>query len=179
MQVCKVKILVICIVFFQHFGFSQNLKVDSSCIQKIQIRKVTGSSLSGIVENGDSLKILFGFYGCNEVKREDIAVYNYAGSKIPLIKSVKGLPTDTFKINCRKGQCFIEINGKEVKNNQGGLYYIPEKESSLLKYYEKSFLGIIPPGTFMILGSHNGTIDSGKFGLVGIKDLIGKAESLK
>jgi signal peptidase I len=179
MQVCKVtSILFSCIVISLNL-FSQALRTDSSCIERIEIRKVSGNSMSGIVENGESLRILFGFYACNPVNYNDIAVYSYAGSKIPLIKSVKALPSDTFHVQCRNGNCFIEVNRQEIKNKQGALYYIPEKESSLLKYYEKSFQGIIPPGTFMILGSHNGTIDSGKFGLVGIGDLIGKAEMLK
>lgn len=150
--------------------------VDSSCIYKIQNRVVRGNSLSGIVENGDSLKIYFGYYLCNRVLRDDIAVYQYAGSEIPLVKVVKAIPGDSFSIVCNDGRCSIRVNGSFVKNKNGSAYFIAERSSSLLKYYCESYKSIVPEKTFMILGNHDGTTDSGKFGLVGINDLIGKAE---
>lgn len=179
MPVCKIIGLLFLGVLLNIPCFSGHILTDSTCIRDIKVNRVTGNSLSGVVESGENLKIFVGIYDCNEVKREDIVVYHFSGSPIPLVKLVKGLPNDTFKIECIDNKCYININGNKVRNFSGGLYYIVEKESSLLKYYEKSFRGIIPEDTFMILGSHNGTVDSSKFGLISKKDLLGKAELMK
>ena len=60
------------------------------CTSKIKIEIVRGGSLSGVVEDGESVKVQDGYYDCHPVRRNDIAVYKYAGNSNPLIKIVKG-----------------------------------------------------------------------------------------
>ena len=68
-------------------GFEGSEKQD--CPTTIEERTVRGNSLSGFIEQGETIKIFTGYYDCHDVKKEDIIVYDYSGNEVPLIKIVK------------------------------------------------------------------------------------------
>jgi len=135
---------------------------------------VTGMSLSGLIEPGETVKIIKDYYNCHTVQRDDIVAYNYAGRTNFIIKIVKAIPNDVWKLqNTGKGNLII-VNGQSLKNSKGQEYVIPDEKSAMLALYVKDYPKI-PDKTYLLLGNDpQGTLDSTRFGLVGLQDIVGK-----
>ena len=137
---------------------------------------ISGSSLSGMMEPGQKIYILKRYYDCHSVNRGDIVAYNYAGNSDLLAKIVKAIPGDEWHLKSSGDGNQIIVNGKPLKNSYGQNYIIPFANSSMLDLYSKSY-PVIPANTFLILGNQiQGTLDSTRFGLVGLTDIVGKIE---
>lgn len=149
-------------------------KINKECITSEEDRIVKGDSLSGIISDGEKVRILNDYYLCNDILREDIVVYKYQGLDNPVIKIVKGIPGDSFKIENSGGDFLIYINGKVLSNSLGEIYRIKESASKMIQLYAKDY-PVIPQNAFLLLGNlASGSVDSTKFGLIDRKDLIGK-----
>ena len=146
-----------------------------SCVSEVKQETVRGNSLSGVVENGQSVKVQVGYYNCHSARRNDIVIYKYAGSADPLIKIVKGLPGDKFGLEQAEGGWHIRLNGKRLANSLGEPYRLADAQTRVLALYEKDYHGVIPPGAYLLMGNlANGSLDSTHFGLVSQHDLEGK-----
>ncbi len=165
-------------LFFQrNLDFTASKQSDVNNCYKTENRIVHGDSLSGLIEPNATVKILFGYYNCNEIKRGDIIAYNFSGDKNPIIKIVKGLPDDKFHIQETNGVWNILINSETVKNSKGEPYSLSEGVSKMLLLYERDYKGIIPADAYLILGNLvSGSLDSTRFGLIGKNDILGKVE---
>ncbi|MEA3229570.1 MAG: signal peptidase I [archaeon] len=178
-----VLVFILCSVFFFVFyNYSETTAVleepvlNFTCIEKTESKIVRGNSLTGIVENGQAVKIHLGYYGCNGVKREDIVVYNYSGSENLLIKVVKGLPQDNFSLQKTGAEWNLVINAGIVKNSESIPYILNEQVYAMLSLYMDDYGGIIPENTYLILGNiAEGSLDSTHFGLIDREDISGKA----
>lgn len=139
---------------------------------------VQGNSMNEIFKDGQEITILRGYYHCNEVKRDDIVIYPYAGNPIPIVKSVKAVPGDRFELKKDKmGYWNIVVNGKILVTSDNTPYALPETKSKMLALYADSYKNIVPEDAYIILGNlPGGTLDSTQFGLVNKVDFIGKAE---
>ena len=140
---------------------------------------VSGNSLSGIVESDEIVNLLLGYYGCNEIKREDIVAYNYAGNENLIIKIVKALPGDSFSLNAsEEGFSWnLFINGEIAANSENQPYTLNENEHNMLSLYERDYHGVAPESSYLILGNMaSGSVDSTVFGLVHKSDILGKVE---
>lgn len=150
---------------------------DQTCVTKTEEKIVRGNSLSGVLEDGTAIKILFGYYECNEVKINDVVAYQYAGNPRPIVKIVKALARDTFHLE--KSQDIagwnILVNSEILKNSQGKPYLLDDRGYRLLLLYEQDYKGMVPENTYLLLGNIAiGTTDSTQFGLVSKIDIIGK-----
>jgi signal peptidase I len=150
------------------------------CPVRVNQRIVRGNSLEPLIKNGETVKILFGYYRCHEIKRGDVVVYSYAGNKNQLIKIVKSLPGDKFNLQKTEGGWHILINGETLKNSENNPYLLDESRQRILSLYERDYKGIMPENTYLILGNlTEGTFDSTHFGLVYKSDILGKVETNK
>ncbi|MDP3052653.1 MAG: signal peptidase I [bacterium] len=150
--------------------------IQENCVTKIENRLVRGNSLSGLIEDGASVKILFDFYNCNEVMAGDIIIYNYSGDPEPLIKIVKAVPGDRFQLEQSPDGWNILVNGEILKNSQSRPYILDARGYKMLSLYENDYKGIIPTAAYLILGNlSNGSLDSSRFGLIDKSDILGKA----
>lgn len=166
-------------LFFSFFysSFSDNFAIENKtdCVDKIEDRVVRGNSLSGLVENGQTVKILFGFYNCNKIQKGDMVAYNYAGNPEPIIKVVKGIHGDKFELKKSDAGWHILINNQIIKNSEGKPYLISGNKYKMLSLYERDYKGVIPENTYLILGNIPvGTSDSSRFGLIDKSDIFGK-----
>lgn len=177
--------LVLAFIGIGFLIFSENLErpaqtVNSEtedCSIKVEEKIVRGSSLSPLVEAGETVKILFDYYDCYQIKRNDIIAYNYSGRSNPIIKIVKGLPKDRFHLEKNNNGWNVLINDEIVKNSQDEPYLLSEKKSKMLVLYENDYQGVIPENTFLILGNLvSGSLDSTRFGLIDKNNILGKAE---
>jgi signal peptidase I len=145
------------------------------CPTKTEERIVRGNSLSGLIEPGQTIEILLGYYDCNIVKRGDIVVYNYAGDINPIIKVVKAISGDSFQMKKAGVGWNILINNEIVKNSQNQPYIIDESGYKMLSLYINDYKGVIPENAYLILGNlTGGSLDSTRFGLIDKSDILGK-----
>jgi signal peptidase I len=159
------------------FAFAQTSSqtTDSSDCFKEEERIVRGSSMVPLVNPGDTIKILVGYYDCHPVERGDIVAYRYYGNKNPVIKMVKGIPGDEFHIEKNDGEALIHINGEPVKNSENIPYRLNAKACKMLSLYEQDYNGTIPESTYLLLGNQaDNSVDSRRFGLIDKRDIIGK-----
>jgi len=163
---------------FVSFNKTENkLSQKEECPIRKEERIVRGDSLSPLIKAGDTVQVLFDYYKCNDVKRDDIVLYSYAGNKEPLIKIIKGMPGDKFKLQQAEGGWHILINGEILRNSEGIPYLISGKRYEMLSLYEKDYKGEIPAGAYLLLGNiFSGTLDSTRFGLISKRDILGKIE---
>lgn len=150
---------------------------NKPCTSKVEERIVRGNSLAGLLEPGQTVKILFGFYDCYEIKREDIVLYNYAGNSNPLIKIVKGVSGDKFRLQKTDSGWNILINGEIVRNSQNQPYVLDGGAYKMFSLYERDYARVIPKDAYLILGNlAGGSLDSSHFGLIDKSDILGKVD---
>ncbi len=166
--ITSVIVLVLLAIFY--FWPSYN----ASCVTK-EMQTVNGVSMAGIVENGQNVTVLDGYYRCNKLARDDVIIYNFSGDKNPLIKSVKGIPGDTFSLEQTASGTFIDVDGKRLMTSDGQAYTFDVQRTKMLSLYVDDYHGVIPQNSAIILGNiATGSVDSSQFGLVSADDIIGK-----
>lgn len=154
----------------------KNLETQD-CSIKTEEMIVRGSSLSPLIESGQTIKALFGYYDCNEIERGDVVLFDYAGNKNPVIKIVKGISGDKFELRKSDSGWNIIVNNKIVKNSENKPYLISGNAYKMLSLYEKDYKGIIPENAYLLLGNRvSGSVDSTTFGLVDKSGIIAKVE---
>jgi len=151
------------------------LSQKEECLIRKEERIVRGDSLSPFIKAGDAVQVLFDYYKCNNVKRDDIVLYSFSGNESPLIKIIKGIPGDKFKLRQTEGGWHILINKEILKNSEGVPYLVSGKRYEMLALYEKDYKGEIPAGAYLLLGNiFSGAVDSTRFGLISKEDILGK-----
>jgi len=146
-----------------------------SCPVVYKTEVVSGSSLAGFVESGDSVRVAYDYYACAEVERGDVVIYNDIGNPEPIIKLVKGVPGDSFMLALSEGGAKIFINGEALMTTSAGAYRVSDAAYQLLSLYERDYQGKIPPGALLILGNlPGGSRDSTRFGFASRENLMGK-----
>jgi signal peptidase I len=151
------------------------LNKNNECPIKMEERIVQGTSMEPVIKEGQKVKILFDYYKCHPILREDIILYRYSGNENPLIKRVKGVEGDDFKLKEQKEGWLIYINNQPLKNSLGQYYLLNERSYRLLSLYERDYKGKIPEGAYLILGEDPyGSLDSTRFGFVSKDDILGK-----
>jgi signal peptidase I len=152
----------------------KTIQEKSDCVTEEKIVEVRGDSLSPFIEPGQKLKLLVDYYKCMPVKRDDIVSYDFKGNEIPVVKIVKGIEGDGFRLQKNGGCWNILINGKKVINSENKEYCINERSYRLLSLYEKDYKQKIPENAYLILGDDISGSGSTVFGLVDKSDFVGK-----
>lgn len=179
-------LLFLALIYIASFYFLKTLKNDSEVIKVVgledaqcQITKkkfeVRGISLSGFLEPGTIVNAWLNYYQCYQADRGDVVLYKMNTQADPIIKIVKGIPGDTIGLQGDGKIWNILINDKVLTTSQGEPYQLNEKSASLIELYIKDYQGVVPPKAYLLMGNIvSGSIDSTRFGLVDISDIIGK-----
>ena len=151
---------------------------NQQCLVRTEEKIVRGNSLQGLIEDGQIIKALFGYYDCNKIERNDVVLYSVSGREAPLIKIIRGLPGDKFNLQiATAGGWHILINNEILKNSQDTPYLISEQGYRMLSLFINDFQGRIPAEAYLILSNlPQGGIDSTQFGLIHKKDILGRVE---
>jgi signal peptidase I len=155
---------------------SQKLSdIQTNCISKIEEKIVSGTSLSGILEPGTKIKVLYNYYQCHEAQREDIVMFQPDPELNPVVKIIKGLPGDSLALRGDGKNWNILVNGEMLKTSTGEAYQVNDNAFQMLSLYIRDYQGKIPSKAHLLLGNAiSGSLDSTKFGLIDISDIIGK-----
>ena len=172
------------LVFFAYLKLKEikyNQQFNLTCVSEQTDEIVRGQSLSGLIAEGQTVKLLKNFYNCNPVQRGDIVAYNYSRLPEPIIKIVKGLPGDQFNLQKNeRGSYNVLINGKIIATSANQPYVLQAGTQKMLELYINDYKGVIPPDTYLIFGNLAlGSLDSTQFGLVGKEGILGKIEVKK
>jgi len=140
---------------------------------------VRGNSLEPILQADQSIEILFDYYDIYEIERGDLVAFKHPSRKGLIIKIAKGLPRDSFKLQkTESGRLTLFINDKICKNSENKPYDFNPGKSKMLIYYHKQCKGIIPNGTYLLLGNAaDGSFDSSELGLIHKSNIKGKVIS--
>lgn len=144
---------------------------------RVEHAVVRGNSLAPLLNDGDSVKIYYGFYDTHEIQKGDIVVCRFSFRQDPVIKIVRAVPGDSFGLKeVAGGDALLLINGAELKNSAGRVYEFSGKRKQMLSLYERDYKGVIPANSYLLLGNlAEGSLDSTRFGLVDREAIIGKA----
>jgi len=87
------------------------------CVEKIETLQVRDNSLTPLLNQGDNVKLYYGFYKCNQPQFGDIIAYRYTGNKeAPLAKIIKAVPGDRWEIRKDNEEFYqIFVNGTVFK----------------------------------------------------------------
>ncbi len=172
MKILRVLLIIVITALIVVILFSSAFK---NCPIKIEEKIVRGNSLEPLIKDGETIEVLFGYYDCHPIQRNDIVLYSYSGNKNPIIKIIKGIPGDKFSLKKTNNGWYILINGEILKNSENQPYIFDDQGYRLLSLYEKDYKGIIPEDAYLLLGNlPQGSLDSSHFGLVGKKNILGK-----
>jgi signal peptidase I len=140
---------------------------------------VQGYSMYPFIEPGETVRALFGYYGCHDVSRNDVVLYRYSGNENLLIKFIRAVPGDRWRLDKNEVGYNIIVNDSIVLNSEEKLYLIADASIKMLQLYVKDY-PTIPENTYLLLGDKtDGTLDSTAFGLVGKDDIMAKVEVAK
>lgn len=172
--------LLIFFIYYQGFSFFKNNNAgDLTCVDKQAEKIVRGQSLEGLLNDGEKVQVLYNYYNCNEIKRNDIIIYNYIEKNQPseIIKTIKAIPGDTIVLRDNEtGTRNILVNDEILKTSTGEPYVLSANKKTMIALHINDYNGVIPPNNYVILGNlANGSIDSIKFGFVKKDNIIGKA----
>jgi len=149
----------------------------ADCVTSTEERTVRGSSMTGLLSDGDTVSVQFGYYACNEPKTGDVALVRFAGDSNPLVKVIKATPGDSFSLLQDACGWNIIVNGQKTRNSEGKEYCISDSGYRMLSLYVQSYNGIIPQDAYLVLGNLvRGSTDSTRFGLTSRGSLLGKVE---
>jgi len=164
-------------IFLQNHGINTIDLQPQDCSIKTQEMTVRGSSLDPLIKPEQTIKALFGYYDCYEVKRGDIVLFDYAGNKNPVIKIVNGISGDKFELRKSDGGWNIIVNNEIIRNSEDKLYLISGNAYKMLSLYERDYKGVIPENAYLLLGNNtSGSVDSTTFGLIDKSGIIAKVE---
>lgn len=146
------------------------------CIDEAEFVEVRGSSLAPLINPGETIKLVYGYYDSQPVEREDIIAYKYAGNDVPIIKIVKAVPEDRWELRKSNDSYLIVVNEQPLINSEGKYYQIPESNIKMLNLYVEDY-PVLPDNTYLILGNKaSGSLDATRFGLIDKSDIVGKIE---
>jgi len=142
---------------------------------------VQGNSLKPLINPNQNIEIIRGYYDIHDVKRGDIVAYKHIAYKEPIIKIVKALPGDRFKLKKNsQGRVSILINDNICLNSENKSYSMNPNKIKMLALHEKQYDGLIPEDVYLVLGNAaRGSFDSSEFGLIPKRDIIGKVNPVE
>lgn len=163
------KYYIVAIFFFiwiTSFVFLQN---QEKCFSFVETQ-VSWNSMSGILQDGESIEVWKWYYNCHEVARWDIVIYQTV-SRGQLVKEIKVLPWDKLQADFENG--YLKVNAEVLSNYAGEKYIFTRWELRFMQLY-------FPDGKmkeanyFIFWTSPSGWYDSRKFAWITKENLIWK-----
>ncbi len=147
-----------------------------SCVTDQKVITMQDTDLSGLVEKGHVLKVLIGYYNCNDVAEGDLVYFRISPPIEPVVKIVYGLPGDTFEVmeTDIETEWHIKINGSLIMAGNKP-YFIRSRHTPPLKTYQISRNGILGKNEYIILSNvPPGLSDSSNLGIIKRKAFEGR-----
>ncbi len=142
-------------------------------VQDFRKVEVRGNSLAPYITSGTKVWIDYNYKNNNKrIGRNSLITFYFKAQNKELIKFAKVIPGDEFKIDSINKT--LLINGKFMVNKENKIYKLTDQNIKMLKLYEKDLGGKLSDNMYLVFGNFPGNIDSGKFGPILRKDILGK-----
>ena len=105
-------LLILALVFLNQAVLVKPKKPNSKPVgfgQKVEFPEVRGDSLYPLIKPGQTVKLIYGYYDDRPVERGEIVAYSYAGDTAPIIKIVKAVPGDKWRLEKNNSQDGYQI----------------------------------------------------------------------
>lgn len=163
------KIIIILIVFLFFLYLSQKFNLENKSLNlsrecyRVISKKIQGNSMAPLLNNGEEVKVLLGYYNCHPLKRNDLIIISFKTQPLNLyVKRLVGLSND--KIEIKDG--IIYLNNQILKNSLGKPYQVSERGEKLL--LKPLLEQKIPQGYYLVLSEETNinAFDSRYFGYI-------------
>ena len=141
---------------------------ELSCVQEQKTFQMEDTYLAGLIDKGETLKALIGFYNCNPVQHGDLVYFRISPPINPVVRIVHGLPGDRFELikGSEEEHWNIKINGHLIMSGETP-YFIKSRHTPPLKTYEMARNGKLGKGEYIILSNvPPGLSDSSNLGII-------------
>ncbi len=157
--------LIIILILLAYYFYFISLNIKSV--------EIKGNSLAPYLVSGDYVDIDYS-YGENnkKISRESLVTFYSKVEGKELIKFVKAVPGDNFHVD--EVNRLLLINGEYMVNTDDKLYKLTKQNIKMLKLYEKDLDGKLSSDMYLVFGNFPNTMDSGKFGPILRKNILGK-----
>jgi signal peptidase I len=134
--------------------------------------------MRGLIGENEIVNVILNYYNCNSIERDDLVLYRYSEFDDPVIRKVVAIQGDEFHLEETPESDYgwqIYINKKKLKDIEDRDYTFGGAEKPPLALFEEQRKGVVGDGEVILLSSvRPGDKDSGYFGLVSVKDIVGK-----
>lgn len=136
--------------------------------------------LRGIVEQGSKVTVSLNWYECNKPERGDLVLYRFSQHEDPVVRRVVGLPGDEFELRPIAKQGWeLLIKRTPVTGVSKPYYFGVDTTPPPLALAAKARNGILSDKEVILFSSFGpGDRDSGTFGVISTKDVVGKVIAL-
>ena len=151
-------------------------QTPSACTTKPY--KIEGTSLAPAIANGTILTVTTGPQCplAKLIRPNSLVIFHNGQASQPVIKQVKALPADTFHLTLTPAGAHLTVNGRTATNSTGTPYLLGAAHARMLNLYAQSYNGTIPPNAYLVMGDNpSGTLDSTRYGLINLTDIIAVA----
>ena len=140
--------------------------------------KISDRMLEPVLHEGEEVKATMNWYVCNEIEHNDFVLYSFSNMRDPVVRIARGIAGDHFDLKKDKEHKSwnLYIND-DVVTSFNKPYFFGSSEPPTLALYIEPRKGVIGSGEAIVL-SYNppGFADSGMFGIVSLRDILGKVE---
>lgn len=151
-------------------------KQPQACVREIETKIFRNTTMSGILEKDDVIKIFVGYYDCVKIQRGDIIAYGKPDSNDPIIKVVKGIPGDIIALDSTSTEASVFINEKIAATSNNIPFKFKGGVIDVFLIYLNNFKGVIPDNTYLVMGNVEEKPQDGLyFSFVTKDEIIGKA----
>ena len=158
--------LLIIFIIFLIYSYFHTLN-----IKRVEVK---GNSLEPYISAGEKIWLNYNYQDNNkEIARDSLITLYFKAQDKELIKFAKVIPGDEFKVDTINKA--LLINGELMINKENKIYRLTEQNIKMLQLYEKDFNGKLGENVYFVFGNFPGTLDSGRFGPVLRKNILGKA----
>jgi signal peptidase I len=157
------------LLYFSFYIKKEINPVDWSCVET-EMHKVKGNSMEPLIPNGQEVKLLKGYYNCNDFQRGDIVVFQFKTREELFIKRLAAIPQDKLQFEDSN----LKVNNEILKNSSGQAYQFNGRARRILEIPLQN--NEISQGRYLVLGEKASPLnfDSRSFGYLEKEHIIGK-----
>lgn len=163
-------ILIAGVGFYLWQTYSWRIGIDTSCVKSGE-HNIVGSSMEPLLMEGKKVKGLIGYYDCNEIKKEEIAILEFKTREETFVKKIIGVPGDRLEFT-EDNQA--KLNGEILKNSIGEIYLFSVQAQRIINIPLKD--GKIPEARYFVLSEEKGptAFDSRQYSFIQKDHLKGR-----
>ena len=163
------------------FFFSPSTKTPTDELTLVEQDKKLHGPCPGAVEIVSGAKVVTNWYACHKVQKGDVVLYQFSGTKPPVIRTVAAVENDEFSwVEDKKHQAWnLKVDSKMVLDADKNPHFFGRFGTPpMISLNAGKTSGVLKKDTAIIFANESpGGLDSSMFGVVNQVDFLGKVEA--